>query len=141
MNQSKGRRVAIGAIIVAALLVGFMGYVRMSPLDPDRWHQPVSQTQDADFAGGAVRVFAGDAETIRQLDGAMKALERTHVMAGSVDAGHITYVTRSAIFGFPDLTTMQLQGGEVRIYARLRFGASDLGVNRTRLERVIAVVE
>ena len=60
---------------------------------------------------------------------------------GSGAAGHITYITRSAVFGFPDMTTVERRGNQIRMYARLRFGASDLGVNRKRLERVIATLQ
>lgn len=128
-------------IIIAVLIAGGLGYVRLAPLNAQRWHQPVAQSEDTDLSGGAVRVIAGDSETLAQIDTILRGFDRTDVLAGAVDAGRITYVTRSAVFGFPDLTTVELQGSQIRMFARLRFGASDLGVNRERLERVIAALQ
>ena len=129
-----------GTLLIFVVLFG-MAYVRVSPLDEAMWHTPVSATENADLTGGAVRVMDGDAETLAAFDKAILAEPRTHVLAGSVRSGHITYVTRSLVFGFPDMTTAQLVDGQLRIFARLRFGSSDLGVNRSRLERVIAAIQ
>ena len=46
----------------------------------------------------------------------------------------ITYVTRSALWGFPDYTTAIAQpddrgGTYLILHGRARYGASDLGVN------------
>lgn len=73
----------------------------------------------------------------RAMDAVIRATPRTRVLAGTLDDGQITYVTRSRGFGFPDYTTLSLSdGGQViEIRSRLRFGKSDLGVNRARIER------
>jgi len=56
-----------------------------------------------------------------------------------VGAGRITYVTRSRLWGFPDYTTVQVipgaAGATLALHARARFGQSDVGVNRARVER------
>lgn len=135
----KAIRMASTILIFAVLLL--MAYIRMSPLDADRWHVPVEASSNEDRVGGAVRVIAGDETTLRALDASAKDLKRTHVLAGSVAEGRITYVTRSMFFGFPDLTTIELVGEQIRMFARLRFGTSDMGVNRNRLETLIATVE
>lgn len=126
---------------LALLLVALLLYVRLAPSDPERWHRPIETATDTDLDGGAVRVIAGDEATLAQLDTAMRALPRTRLLAGSVGEGRITYVTRSKVVGFPDYTTMELQDGEVRLFARLRFGKSDLGVNRKRLEGLLGRIE
>ncbi|MDW3222133.1 MAG: DUF1499 domain-containing protein [Paracoccaceae bacterium] len=127
----------IGTLLVV-LIVAFMSYVRFSPLPAERWHQSIAAASDTDFAGGAVRVLPGNAALFARMDQVMTSFPRTRILAGSRQDGHITYVTRSAVFGFPDITTIELQGDDIKLYARLRFGASDLGVNRKRLERLIA---
>ncbi len=129
-----------GSVLIFAVLLG-MAYVRVAPLDPARWHVAVDAIADEDRTGGAVRVIKGDETTLKALDQAARALARTTVLAGSVAEGRITYVTRSLLFGFPDLTTIELVGEEIRMFARLRFGTSDMGVNRSRLERLIAAVQ
>lgn len=129
------------AAVLFVLVLAFAAYVRFSPLPPERWHQTINATSDADLAGGAVRILPGDAALFAKFDQEMTNLPRTRVLAGSRETGHITYATRSAVFGFPDMTTIELQENEIRLFARLRFGASDLGVNRKRLEGLIANVE
>nr|WP_298969746.1 DUF1499 domain-containing protein [uncultured Roseobacter sp.] len=128
-------------LALAVLILGGMAYVRLSPMDPARWHQPVEMQADQDLSVGTVRVLAGGDALFRAIDRQMRALPRTQVLAGSMEEGRVTYVTRSAVFGFPDATTVELRADEVRIFGRLRFGASDLGVNRKRLEGLIAAVQ
>lgn len=130
----------IGAILVV-LIVVFMAYVRFSPMPMARWHVPIQSTASANYPGGAVRVLAGDAGVLTQFDRALAALPRTQLLAGSPAQGRITYITRSAFFGFPDITTLELRDDEVALYGRLRFGLSDMGVNRKRLEGLIATVQ
>ena len=76
-----------------------------------------------------------------RVDAHMRGLPRTHVLAGSVADGRVTYITRSRVFGFPDYTTLEQDGDRLKAYARLRFGGSDLGVNATRLERLRLALE
>ena len=46
----------------------------------------------------------------------------------------LTYITRSAAIGFPDYTTARQDGDQLVIWARQRFGRSDFGVNRRRVD-------
>ncbi len=132
-------RIAIAFVVLAA--VAILGYVRLAPSDPERWHLAVEGTGDADFASGALRVVQGDQELLAKADEYMRALPRTTVLAGSAAEGRITYVTRSAVIGFPDYTTLEFEDGTLKMLARLRFGSSDLGVNRKRLEGVLSVLK
>ena len=50
------------------------------------------------------------------------------------DDGQVTYVTRSKWMGFPDYTTVRNSEEVLELWARSRFGQSDLGVNRARVE-------
>lgn len=128
--------------IVLSALVVWLAYVRLAPSDPERWHVPIVAQANADMAGGAVRIISGDAARLVRLDAAMLALERTVRLAGTPEEGRVTYLTRSRVFGFPDYTTVELaDDGTLRLYARLRFGGSDLGVNASRLRQVIAASE
>ncbi|MEO0939776.1 MAG: DUF1499 domain-containing protein [Pseudomonadota bacterium] len=127
--------------IVLAVAVGALAYIRLAPHDVARWHVPVTADADRDFAAGAARVLPGDAAALARVDAAARSLPRTRVLAGSVDEGRVTYVTRSALFGFPDYTTVELTGGQLRMLARLRFGRSDLGVNSRRLQGLVAAAQ
>jgi uncharacterized protein (DUF1499 family) len=67
----------------------------------------------------------------------MLALPRTQMIAGAVGEGRLTYITRTKWIGFPDYTTIEQDGENIKLYARLRFGRSDLGVNRKRLDGLL----
>ena len=131
------RSVLVFLGVVLLLALAFAAYVRLAPSDPARWHVAVEGAADRDFAGGALRVVEGGAARLSQIDGAMRGLARTQVLTGSVAEGRVSYVTRSKWMGFPDYTTVEAREGQVAIYARLRFGKSDLGVNRARVEGVL----
>lgn len=122
-------------LVIAAL------YVRFAPLEASNWHVPVTQTADADYKGGAVRVVDASSDALTTADSYMRGLPRTRAIAGSLDSGRITYVTRSKVLGFPDYTTIEVADGQLRAYARLRYGKSDFGVNRERLEGLIAALQ
>lgn len=129
----------VGVVLVLVVLA--QGGVRLAPTDAGRWHVAVDAQADADKTGGAVRVRAADPDAMARIDAAAIALARTRVIAGSVSDGHITYETRSALWGFPDYTTVQYSDGTLRMYARLRFGRSDLGVNARRLDALLAALD
>lgn len=142
-----------------------MAYVRLAPSDPARWHVNPAPGGGADgAAGGATDGAAGDADPVREgaggahavltvpdagpaevlarLDAIALATPRTRRLAGSPDEGMITWITRSAIFGFPDYTTAAARAegtaSVLTLHARQRFGLKDLGVNAARLRDWIA---
>ena len=125
----------MGLIFVAGMLVvlGLGAWVRLAPSDPAQWHQSLSFAADEDLPGGVYRRVKG--LDLAALDAVVLATPRTVVLAGSVAEGRVTYISRSRIWGFPDYTTVQQEGDGLLIFARLRFGGSDLGVNRARVTR------
>ena len=123
------------------IIVGLLAYIRLAPSDPDRWHQPVTADQDKNMKTGAIRVIDAGPGALAQVDAAARELDRTEVLAGSVADGRVTYVTRSRLMGFPDYTTVEQDGNTLKMYARLRFGKSDLGVNAARLRQLAAAVQ
>ena len=132
--------------VVAVIALGLMAYVRFAPTKAADWHldlsarpqamAALSPDQVAVLEGGAyIDLRHGD---LAQLDAIAMATPRTRRLAGSLAEGRITWETRSLIWGFPDYTTAQVQGEGLVIFARLRFGSSDLGVNAKRLRQWIA---
>jgi hypothetical protein len=126
-------------------LLGLLAYVRLAPSDPAVWN--VDPSDRFDVAGSApwgqvVALQGGailriEAETpmdvLSQLDAIALQSPRTRRLAGSANEGRITWVTRSNLWGFPDYTTAAAGPDAVYVFARLRFGKSDLGVNAARL--------
>jgi hypothetical protein len=125
--------------IVIVLLVGLAGLIRLAPSPQSRWHHlaagldfaPAGQVRA--LRGGALLRLNGGAEVLAALQRVALDTARTQVFAGTLAEGRITWVTRSALWGFPDCTTAELRKDGVYIHARLRFGSSDLGVNAARL--------
>ena len=70
----------------------------------------------------------------------------TEVSAGTADPHRLTYVQRSAMLRFHDIITVEFVAlGEERsaiaVDSRSRYGRGDLGVNRRRVMRWIALLE
>jgi len=140
-------------LFIAVLMLVADAYVRLAPSDPQQFNTiPGDFTGQAGYValkGGAIwesAVIEATAEDgLAALQDVALATPRTKLLAGSVEAGKLTFITRSAIFGFPDYTTIMARpqdgGSQVRIYARLRFGTSDLGVNRARISAWVPALQ
>jgi hypothetical protein len=125
--------------LVALIAVSGALYVRVAPMDVAEFHRtyPGHGVGDWPMPGGfeAVRKVGGEPQAaLTHLDAIIRATPRTKVLAGSVEEGHVSYVTRSAVWGFPDTTNVWLEGDLLHIRGHLRFGGSDMGVNRARIE-------
>jgi hypothetical protein len=124
-------------LLLLAVALALAAYIRLAPSDARRWHVALAPPQGL-VVGGVVTgrddAWAlAAAGSLAQLDAIALATPRTQRMAGSVAAGHITWVTRSRLWGFPDYTTAEVSPQGVVLYARARFGRGDLGVNGARL--------
>ena len=136
--------------LLALIVLGFGLYVRFAPSDAVRWHQPLPADQVAlEDCLLSIQQGRGDARAACLLHGEATAVlmaldkvamtsPRTTRLAGSWADGRITWISRSALWGFPDYITAQVSPGtegktRLDIHARLRFGGSDLGVNTARL--------
>ena len=139
--------------IIASL--GLLAYIRLAPSDPAVWHvSPVTAAEvgqgsclDAIASqtnGARVACISPDSpETVlARLDQTALASPRTTRLAGMPDTGRITtgritWITRTALMGYPNYTTAEVSqtplGSRLDIYARQRFGGSDFGVNVARL--------
>lgn len=137
-------------------------YVRTSVTsDPAEWHVDPTASDtpttpnwyrlvpaDADVERDPKRdghppIYDVDVDRLaRAFDRAVRTDGRTEVLAGSAASGHVTYIQRSYVFGFPDYVSLRFidlpEGGStLGIFSRSRFGRSDLGVNEKRVARWI----
>lgn len=132
------KRGSVAKIVQLALLAALIAlalFIRFAPSDPERWHRmPESAAPDAPVTG-VLREIEASGDALARLHRIILDTPRTRVVAGSVEEGMITYVTRSLILGFPDYTTVRQAGGRIDIWGRQRFGRSDLGVNAARIDR------
>ena len=125
---------------LVALVAAFALYVRLAPSDPARWHKAPPDLPLGDSAGlnSFVAVREGDRAILERLIQFVEATPRTERLAGSVDERLITFITRTRLWGFPDYTTIRLEGETLTVYGRARFGKGDMGVNRARVEGWLA---
>ncbi len=135
----------LAASLVVALVLGFAVFVRLAPLDAARWHVDPANAPGPGPEGSyrvTLSVQQPPTDILAALDAIAMATPRTFRLAGSVAEGRITYVTRSALWGFPDVTTVEARstdaGTELSIFARVRFGQGDMGVNRARVASWLA---
>ena len=135
--------------IIAAL--GLLAYIRLAPSDPAVWHiSPVTTveagqgpcvdniTTQTNGARVACLSTAPPEVLLSRLDQTAMATPRTTRLEGTPQSGRITWVTRTALIGYPDYTTAEVTqtptGTRLDIHARQRFGGSDFGVNTARLK-------
>ncbi len=130
-------------IALIVLIAGFAAYVRLAPSDPARFLRRNAVAEaggvgDYPLEGGFTAVRApspDDTAPLAHLADIAEATDRTQLLAGSVEEGHLLYVTRSKLWGFPDYTNIYLtDDGKIVISGHLRFGRGDMGVNRKRIE-------
>jgi uncharacterized protein (DUF1499 family) len=135
----------LGTAFAIIAVLGLLAYIRLAPSDAS-WHvDPMTVTAPAKpnhwlvSDGGDLPPLMLDLppdEAAAKLATIAMATPRTELLAGQ--GLHTTWITRSAIMGYPDYTSVIIKptakGSAVAIYARSRFGQSDFGVNRARVE-------
>jgi len=126
--------------ILVILIVAAGLWIRFAPTDSGKWHKALPNPANKDFAAGVIRVLPNRAENFGALHAAALGTDRTILLAGSVEEGIATYVTRTFFWGFPDYATAWIEGDSLVIYSRLRFGTGDHGVNRAKVEKWIAAL-
>ena len=141
-------------VLGAALAASGVLYVRTVSSDARVWHvdplAPQRTGRPNDFlmlppgmagADAESPLIAGSLEAVaRRVDAVARGEPRVTRLAGSNEAGFITYVVRSAWIGFPDYVSIKVMPQPdgrmaLAIWSRSRFGHSDLGVNEARVRR------
>ena len=146
------------AILIAAV-GGSAVYFRTVPSDPERWHVDplVAETPATPNAWRVAPEPATDSEPnaeapvydlpaealASELDALIMSAPRTKRLAQSEGGLWATYLQRSRVMGFPDYISVRViprgeDAATLAIFSRSRFGRSDLGVNRARVENWLA---
>ncbi|KIC11126.1 hypothetical protein RA19_07110 [Leisingera sp. ANG-M1] len=134
------RLMLFGWVLLAAVVAG-LGFIRLAPSDPLDWNTQPEFTEDKEFRGGVFRVVRTGPDGLERFHRIASTAPRTSVLAGGPADGMATYITRTQLLGFPDYTTAAQDGDLLKVYARLRFGRSDLGANRERINGWLAAME
>ncbi|WP_375258369.1 DUF1499 domain-containing protein [Citreimonas sp.] len=120
--------------ILLLVIVGGFAWIRLAPSDAGAWHVDPQVSADQDLANGVRRRIPGGEGTYLALNQIILQSPRTELLAGGPEDERATFITRSKWMGFPDYTTIQMGEDHVELYARSRFGRSDMDVNRKRVQ-------
>ncbi|MCB4454422.1 DUF1499 domain-containing protein [Leisingera sp. McT4-56] len=131
------RLMLLGWLLLAAIVTG-LGFIRLAPSDPLDWNTQPELSEDKEFRGGVFRVVRTGPDGLERFHRIASHAPRTSVLAGGPADGMVTYITRTQVLGFPDYTTAAQDGDLLKVYARLRFGRSDLGANKERINGWLA---
>lgn len=142
-----------GALILAGTALGAAIYIRMATEDPAEWHVDPTEAgrtgQDNDYLVAPQGVAKAQPDRVSRIHGTdprsllfqLDAVARpsgAERLAGSIDDLWITYVDRSLVFGFPDYISVRAipsgNGSALVIWSRSRYGRSDFGVNKDRID-------
>lgn len=128
---------------------GALAFLRLAPMAPEDWHvdpeaaERTGRPNDYLIAPGGDRepvvTAMAPGEVLARLDVAATVEPGVERLAGAPEEGLVTYVQRSRLMGYPDAISLRAvpegDGARLTAWSRSRFGHSDLGVNRARVER------
>ncbi|MFK7943937.1 MAG: DUF1499 domain-containing protein [Paracoccaceae bacterium] len=154
------RRLTWLLVLSVVVTIGAAVAFRVIGHDPAIWHVDPATTErtgrDNDYLiapEGAANaeidtVFTEAQVAARDLlflfDSIASNASRTRPIAGSVDELHITYLQQSLVFGFPDYVSVKAvetpDGAGLVIWSRSRFGFSDMGANKSRVDGWLAAM-
>lgn len=147
----------ISIFILGLGLVGLAAIViRLIPVDAEAQHldpATVSPPDTPNFSlrrgEGAASVAVDLATTASRLHDIMTGAGG-QLLAGDLGQGHASYLFRSRLMGYPDVVSIRLTDAstrerlpegaltEIEILSRSLMGYSDMGVNRARVDRLLA---
>ena len=127
--------VGIGA---GVLVAASAAYVRFAPVPQDRFYEtpgPMEVGEHTSTGGFKAVVPLADLpeDAEARLLEIIEATPRTEP-AGKAVARPKAYVTRSALWSFPDVTVVWVEDDALHIHGGLVYGSSDLGVNAKRIQ-------
>ena len=145
------RMILLVPILLVLVVLAAAVWFRLVPMTPAQWHvvpsdvTPPSSPNFALLVGTDAPVFTQSPDVIADLLTNVAQDAGAKIIAGSPHSGHVSYVVRSRIMGFPDAISIRLMpegaGTKLEIFSRSRYGYSDLGVNAARVAAWIAALE
>lgn len=126
-------------VLALLALLCAMAWVRLYKIDAEKWHKRPELRDVGEYPapGGFAAVLNSADPAIKDLARLAALIQdtpRTVGLAGSLEDRHLSFVTRSTFWGFPDVTNIALIDNRLVIEGHLVLGRSDLGVNRNRIQ-------
>ena len=141
----------VSYILIFGVIV-LMAYIRLAPSDPAVWHQDpeaassTGKPNEYRLTGNlAIILIIAAPDLAALVDELIEAQPRVVRLAGNPSTLMMTYVQRSMSVGYPDYITFKISPMDedrfkLEILSRSRFGHSDLGVNKLRVEQWVGLI-
>ncbi|WP_371154669.1 DUF1499 domain-containing protein [Jannaschia sp. 2305UL9-9] len=139
------------ALVAVGVAVAGASYVRLAPMEAEVWHVDPGAAERTGRPNDFLIAPGGDMDPVQSplspealttlLTEDLEAQPRTTQLAATPDEGIYTYVQRTRMMGYPDVINLRVQptpeGSSLTLWSRSRYGQSDLGVNRARVEALL----
>lgn len=128
--------------ILAALLLLVQLYVRLAPLPRDRLGVRPGPTEEGVHPkAGGVKIVRPLADLPDDAVAKLAAIAAAAPRTQKVGDDPLAFVTRSRLWGFPDIALIWTDGVNLHLHSHLVFGSGDMGVNAARVARWFDTLE
>ena len=124
--------------IIIIILFSILAYVRLAQVHPI-YNIPNSTSSQLSSKGFVlIKAYTGSKnEFYEEITKVALGTPRTLLLSNDP----LQFITRSKFLGFPDITVIDIQDGNLIIYATSVFGQLDFGVNRARALKWVSIVK
>ena len=122
-------------IIISLSIAAYIRFAQVHPLN----NIPVSNSNQLSSKGFVfIKAYTGSKdEFYEEITNVALGTPRTLLLSNDP----LQFITRSKFLGFPDITAIDIQDGNLIIYANSVFGRLDFGVNRARVLKWVSLVK
>ncbi|OIP82249.1 MAG: hypothetical protein AUK37_09385 [Rhodobacterales bacterium CG2_30_65_12] len=129
-------------LIAAVLIAAAQAYVRLAPLPRARLiARPGPFEPGVHPMSGGVKVVRPLAELPAEAQAQLEMIAAATPRTQRSGDDPVAFVTRSRLWGFPDIALIWSDGVNLHVHAHLVFGSGDLGVNAARVARWFEALE
>ncbi|MGH1369045.1 MAG: DUF1499 domain-containing protein [Maritimibacter sp.] len=126
-------------LFLLVLLGMAFAYVRLAPLPQSRLTaKPGPNEPGRHVMLGGVKVVVPLADLVETPLQTLTEIALATPRTTQIGTDPLAFVTRSRLWGFPDIATTWEADGNLHIYSHLIFGKGDLGVNAAKVDAWLA---
>ena len=124
--------------VIIIISFSIAAYIRLAQVHPLN-NIPVSNSNQLSSKGFVfIKAYTGSKdEFYEEITKVALGTPRTLLLSNDP----LQFITRSKFLGFPDITAIDIQDGNLIIYANSVFGRLDFGVNRARVLKWVSLVK
>lgn len=133
----------VKSLVVLALLIAVaQAYVRLAPLPRVKLaDRPGPFDPGVHPMRGGVKVVRPLAELPPDAQARLEAIAAATPRTERVGDAPAAFVTRSRLWGFPDIALIWTEGDNLHVHSHLVFGGGDMGVNAAKVTRWLEALE